>query len=284
MPELPEVEVLVCHLEPILLNKKIQRVEVCRKKSIRPTSSRLMRDRLTGAKFKSIKRRAKYLLFEMTPPKKKPAFLMLGHLGMTGRMYVQPKKANLPRHTVLVLELARYNFVFEDTRYFGRMTLDTGALSVLGPEPMSDGFNGQVLREALGRSTQAIKVKLLDQSIVAGIGNIYASEILFHAGISPRKAAGRLTRAECADLVVAIQGTLAKAIECGSTVSLDFSGAGERNGLFYYGQTDEGADYYDEELLVYDREDEPCTRCGRPIRRIIQSARSTYYCPKCQRS
>jgi len=284
MPELPEVEVLTRHLEPLLINKKIHGVDVCRMKSIRPTSLRLMRDRLTGAKFKSIKRRAKYLLFEMTPSGKRPAFIMLGHLGMTGRMYVQPKKVDLPRHAAVVFELARTNFVFEDTRYFGRMTLDAKALNALGPEPMSDEFNGDVLCEALGRSKQAIKVKLLDQSIVTGIGNIYASEILFHAGISPKKSARRLTRGECAVLVVAIREILAKAIEFGSTVPLDFSGAGERNGLFYYGQTDEGADYYDEELLVYGREHEPCTKCCKPICRIIQSARSTYYCSRCQRS
>ncbi len=284
MPELPEVEVLVRHLEPLLLNKTVRCVQVHRKKSIRPTSSRRMRDQLVGAKFKSTKRRAKYLLFEMQPAGKKPVFTLLGHLGMTGRMYLQSKKVDLPRHAAVVLELARHNFIFEDTRCFGRMTLDTGALDALGLEPLSDGFNGDTLRNALSRSTQAIKVKLLDQSVIAGIGNIYASEVLFRAGISPRKAARRLTYAECDTLAVSIRVVLTQAIKCGSTVPLDFKGAGERNGIFYYGQTDLGVGYYDEELLVYDRENAPCSRCGKPIRRIIQSTRSTYCCPTCQRS
>jgi len=284
MPELPEVEILVRYLGPLLINKVVRGVQVHRKKSIRPTSLRQMRDQLVGAKFISIKRRAKYLLFEMQPSGRKPVFTLLGHLGMTGRMCLQPKRVDLPKHAALVLELGRHNFVFEDTRYFGRMTLDTGSLDALGTEPMSPGFSGEMLREVLGRSRQAIKVKLLDQSVVAGIGNIYASETLFRAGISPRKAARRLTRRECAGLVVAIQETLAKAIECGSTVPLDFNGEGGRNGLFYFGQTDEGAGYYDEELLVYDREYESCARCNNPIRRIIQAARSTYYCPGCQRA
>ncbi len=284
MPELPEVEVLGRHLGSLLINKAVRSVQVHRQKSIRPTSARRMRDQLVGAKFKSIKRRAKYLIFEMQPAGGKPVFILLGHLGMTGRMYLQPKTVDLPKHAAVVLELVRHNFIFEDTRYFGRMTLGAGALDTLGPELLSEEFGGDVLREALSKSAQAIKVKLLDQSVVAGIGNIYASEALFHAGISPRKAARRLTRAECAALVVAIRGTLTKAIECGSTVPLDFSGAGERNGLFYYGHTDEGAGYYDEELLVYDREYESCARCGNPIRRIIQAARSTYYCPGCQRA
>ena len=178
--------------------------------------------------------------------------------------------------------LGRHNFVFEDTRYFGRMTLDTGSLDALGTEPMSPGFSGEMLREVLGRSRQAIKVKLLDQSVVAGIGNIYASETLFRAGISPRKAARRLTRRECAGLVVAIQETLAKAIECGSTVPLDFTGEGEGDGLYYYGSQDEEEDY-EERLMVYDWEGEPCERCETPIRKIVQAARSTYFCPKCQR-
>ena len=284
MPELPEVEVLVRHLEPLLLNKTVRCVQVHRKKSIRPTSSRRMRDQLVGAKFKSIKRRAKYLLFEMKPTGKMPVFTLLGHLGMTGRMYLLPKKVQLPKHTAVVLELGRHNFIFGDTRYFGRLTLNTESLDALGPEPLGDSFSGDTLREALRRSSQAIKVGLLDQTIIAGIGNIYASEALFRAGISPRIAARRLTCAKCDTLAGMIRETLTQAIECGSTVPLDFQGAGQRDGLFYYGQADEGSGHYDEKLLVYDRENEPCSRCGKPIRRIVQSGRSTYYCPACQRS
>jgi formamidopyrimidine-DNA glycosylase len=283
MPELPEVEVLVRHLAPLLANKVVRGVQVHRAKITRPTSARRMREKLTGAKFKSVTRRAKYLIFEMEPPGRTPAFTMLGHLGMTGRMYVQPTKQDLPKHTAVVLELGRHNFIFEDTRYFGRLTLDNAPLASLGPEPLDDEFNGKTLHLALGRSAQAIKVKLLDQAAIAGLGNIYASESLFRAGISPRKAARRLTRHEFTTLAAAIRHILSEAIKYGSTVPLDFSGANRRDRLFYYGRAADTPDYFSEHLQVYDREGESCLKCGRTIRRIVQAARSTYFCPRCQR-
>lgn len=283
MPELPEVEVLVRHLEPLLLNKTVLSVQIHRAKSIRPTAPRQMRDKLVGAKFKSVKRRAKYLLFEMKPSGRARVFTLLGHLGMTGRMYLQSKKTQLPKHAAVVLELGYSNFIFEDTRYFGRLTLDVTPLDSLGPEPFDSDFGGKILRDALSRSTQAIKVKLLDQSVVGGIGNIYASEALFRAGISPRKVARRLTRTQCDALAASVRETLIEAIECGSTVPLDFQGAGKRDGLFYYGRAVDVSNYSEERLLVYDRENEPCCSCGKPIRRIVQSARSTYFCAVCQR-
>lgn len=283
MPELPEVEVLVRHLAPALASKVVRGVQVHRAKSTRPTSARRMRGKLVGAKFRTVTRRAKYLLFEMKPSSRLPAFTLLGHLGMTGRMYVQPAKQDLPKHAAVVLELGRHNFVFEDTRYFGRLTLELTPLATLGPEPLDDEFNGETLHLALRRSAQAIKVKLLDQAVVAGIGNIYASEALFRAGISPRKAARRLTLRQCANLAVAIRATLGEAIECGSTVPLDFSGARQRDHLFYYGRAANAPDYYEERLQVYDREGAPCLKCTASIRRIVQAARSTYFCPACQR-
>ncbi len=283
MPELPEVEVLVRHLEPLLINKTVRSVQVYRKKSIRPTAPRRIRDKLVDAKFKSVTRRAKYLIFEMKPSGRAPAFTLLGHLGMTGRMFLQSKTMQLPKHTAVLLELGRHNFVFEDTRYFGRLTLDVASLDALGPEPLGNEFDGKTLRNALSRSTQAIKVKLLDQSVVAGIGNIYASEVLFQARISPRKAAGRLTHNQCNNLAVSIHETLSEAIQCGSTMPLNFSGTDKRDGHFYYGRAENTANYSEERMLVYGREGEPCSRCGKPIRRIVQSARSTFYCRVCQR-
>jgi formamidopyrimidine-DNA glycosylase len=283
MPELPEVEVLVRHLGPLLVNKMVRGVQIHRAKITRPTTARRMREKLVGTKFKSITRRAKYLLFKMKPPGRALAFMMIGHLGMTGRMYVQPAKQELPKHVATVLEIGRNNFVFEDTRYFGRLSLDDKRLSTLGPEPLEDKFNCQALRQALRRSSQPIKVKLLDQSVVAGIGNIYASESLFSAGISPCKAANRLINRQCQALAVAIRETLTEAIECGSTVPLDFAGTNRRDRLFYYGRASDAPDYYEERLKVYDRKGEPCLKCTTSICRIVQAGRATYFCPRCQR-
>jgi formamidopyrimidine-DNA glycosylase len=282
VPELPEVEVLTRHLDPALRGKTIRDVCVHRAKSTRPTSARAMRAKLVGAKFTSVTRRAKYLLFQLKPPRRDP-FTLLGHLGMTGRMYVQPDNAPLPKHSAVTFRLGRRTFVFEDTRYFGRLTLDLSSLDSLGPEPLSDAFDGTKLHAALSRSTQAIKPKLLDQKTLAGVGNIYASEALWRAGISPRKAARRLTRTQCAALAASIREVLAEAIACGSTVPLDFAGTARRDRIFYYGSVT-GTQGYEERLRVYNRADGPCDRCATPIRKITQAARSTYYCPQCQRA
>ena len=281
MPELPEVEVLTRHLDPALRGKTIRDVRVHRAKSTRPTSARAMRAKLVGAKFISVTRRAKYLLFQLKTPRLDP-FTLLGHLGMTGRMYVQPARAPLPKHAAVTFGLGRHNFVFEDTRYFGRLTLDLSPLETLGPEPLGNDFDGSILHAALRRSAQAIKPKLLDQKTLAGVGNIYASEALWRAGISPRKAARRLTRGQYATLAASIREVLAEAIACGSTVPLDFAGTARRDRLFYYGSTT-GTQGFEERLRVYNRAGEPCDRCATAIRKITQAARSTYFCPQCQR-
>ncbi len=281
MPELPEVEVLTRHLGPALRGKTIRDVRVHRAKSTRPTSARSLRAKLVGAKFISVTRRAKYLLFKLKPPRQEP-FTLLGHLGMTGRMFVQSTDAPLPKHAAVTFGLGRHNFVFEDTRYFGRLTLDLSPLESLGPEPLGDAFDGAILHAALCRSAQAIKPKLLDQKTLAGVGNIYASESLWRAGISPRKAARRLTRVQCASLAASIRAILTEAIACGSTVPLDFAGAEKRDRLFYYGSL-AGPQGFEERLRVYNRADEPCDHCATAIRQITQAGRSTYYCPQCQR-
>lgn len=283
MPELPEVEVLVRHLNPLLKRKRITSVQVRRERIIRPTSVRELNAALMGATFGEVTRRGKYLLFELRRTRGKKSRQLLGHLGMTGRMYLLPFGAALPKHAAVVLGLGRANFIFEDTRYFGRFTLDTSSVELLGPEPLSDAFNADALIDALGRSTQAIKVKLLDQTVVAGVGNIYASEALFRAGISPRKPARKLSKLEAAALVKAVRSVLARAVKSGSTIPLDFAGAGKKDTLFYYGSAAGQSEFYEERLLVYDRAGMPCTKCRAPIRRITQAARSTYFCPGCQR-
>ena len=209
---------------------------------------------------------------------------MVGHLGMTGRMYVLPGQERLPKHAAVVLNLGREKFVFEDTRYFGRLRLDRSALRRLGPEPLGVEFTAQGFAKALGRSRQAVKAKLLDQSLVAGVGNIYASEALFRAGVAPTLPARRLTRTQVRGLWRAVRAVLREAIAGGSTVPLDFAGKGAGDKLFYFGRAPGVPDYYEERLRVYDRAGRPCPACGTPIRRRVQAGRSTFYCQRCQRS
>ena len=284
MPELPEVEVLVRHLAPLLKGRIIRRVEVRRERVLQRTSERKFRRALTGARFVELTRRGKYLLFDLRCPRVPSGRLLLGHLGMTGRMYLRPTSAPLPPHAAVVFSFGRDQFIFEDTRCFGCLTLDTRGLDKLGPEPLSDDFSFDYLAKALERSARPIKVRLLDQSLVAGVGNIYASESLFRAGISPRLSARKLTRKQVERLRLTLRATLTDAIQFGSAVTLDWAGAGGKDGLFYYGKADGAPGFYEERLLVYDRAGRPCSVCKTPIRRIVQAARSTFYCPCCQRA
>lgn len=281
MPELPEVEVLVRHLRRRLPGKTIRSVSVRRPRVIRPTSAARLQRALRGATFTRITRRGKYLVFELARAGDSARRTLVGHLGMTGRMYLLPRAAPLPKHAAVVLDLGRRRFVYEDARYFGRFTLETALMATLGPEPLERSFSVSTFARTLRRFRQPIKVKLLDQSVVAGVGNIYASEALFRARLAPQRPANRLARAEIQRLHRAIQKVLSEAIRFGSTIPLNHGGR-KSDGLFYFGKADDASDYYVERLRVYDREGQPCPRCGTPIRRIVQAARGTFYCPKCQ--
>lgn len=282
MPELPEVEVLVRHLQPLLVGKTISVVSVQRAKVLAPASVRALRGKLQGATFTALSRRGKYLVFELRSARDPKPFTLLGHLGMTGRMYLQSAETPLPKHAAVILGCGSENFVFEDTRYFGRFTLDTTALKNLGPEPLGLEFTAAVFGAALSRSAQAIKVKLLDQRLLAGLGNIYASEALFLAGISPRIPARRLGGKEVRRLWRALRYVLRQAIAQGSTVPLRYVGEGRGDGLFYFGRSAETPPGYEERLEVYDRAGSPCRKCGTAIERFVQAARSTFFCPNCQ--
>lgn len=283
MPELPEVEILTRHLRPLLRGKTIRGINVRRAKSLKPTSSQEFQKALAGARFTGLSRRGKYLLFELGSKVSGKPVRLLGHLGMTGRMFLAGKNEPLPKHAAVVLDLGRQNFIYEDTRYFGRMTLDLSAVERLGPEPLGDDFQPMAFTQALKNSRQAIKVKLLDQSLVAGVGNIYASEALFRAKISPKLPANKLTMAQTKKLRWAIRDVLAEAIHGGSTVPLNFDGA-KSDGLFYFGHASGTPDFYAERLRVYDRAGEPCVNCRRSVTRIIQAARSTFFCRHCQKT
>jgi formamidopyrimidine-DNA glycosylase len=283
MPELPEVEVLVRHLEPCLRGRVIRSARVSRPRVVAPASRRRFQESLRGAAFAGLTRRGKYLVFSLRPADPARPSVLIGHLGMTGRMYLLPADAPPPKHAAAVLDLGAENFVFEDTRYFGRLTLDAGVLRHLGPEPLGSEFTIRGFAAALRRSSQAIKVKLLDQSLVAGVGNIYASEALFRAGVAPTLPARRLAARQVEDLWRAVREVLAEAIERGSTVPLSFAGADGRDGFFYFGGAPGTTGFYEERLCVYDKAGRPCRRCGARIKRRVQAARSTFYCPRCQR-
>ncbi|HEX3627481.1 MAG TPA: bifunctional DNA-formamidopyrimidine glycosylase/DNA-(apurinic or apyrimidinic site) lyase [Verrucomicrobiae bacterium] len=284
MPEMPEVEILARHLRPLLRGKTIRGVTVRRERATRPTSPPEFERALAGSKFKDLHRRGKYLLFELEPEKRSedrlPDFIVMGHLGMSGRMFIALKGEELPTHAAVIFDLGDRNFIYEDWRYFGRMSLDLSPLDELGPEPSE--FSPETFAAALKQSRQPIKIKLLDQSLIAGVGNIYASEALFRARISPKLAANHLSRAQAKSLLRAVREVLNHAVKFGSTVPLKTM-SGKSDGLFYF--NDDGEGYYEKRLRVYDRAGKPCVnKCGADIKCITQGARSTYFCPRCQRT
>ncbi|PWU16548.1 MAG: DNA-formamidopyrimidine glycosylase [Verrucomicrobia bacterium] len=283
MPELPEVEVLVRHLLPQLLSKVVRDVRVQRARTAAPSSPAEVRRALRGATFVNLTRRAKYLLFDLQPKKGSKLVRVLGHLGMTGRMYLLPRACPPPKHAAAVLDLGGEKFVFEDTRYFGRFTLDISAVEKLGPEPLETEEPPGDFARGLKRSSQAVKVKLLDQTLVAGLGNIYASEALFLAGISPRLPARKLTRVQTVQLWKSIRKVLAKAIEVGATIRLAYYETGKGAGLRDTAWAPAEAPSPVERFYVYGRAGEACLNCGQGIKRLVQAARSTFYCPNCQR-
>lgn len=283
MPELPEVEILVRHLDPLLRGSRIARVEILRPRTIRPLDADTFRRHLDHRVITGVRRRAKYLLFDLEPGPAGSPRLLLGHLGMTGRMYLQPPDQPLARHGVVVFDLGDRLWVFEDPRGFGHLTFEDRPLAGLGPEPLSAAFTPAAWRLSLRHSRQPIKVRLLDPSVVAGIGNIYASESLHRAGISPRRAAHRLTLAEITRLAAAIREVLEEAIRLGTSLPLNFGPANPGDALFYYGRSPDTPAAPTERFRVYDRTGQPCLRCGTPIRRSVQAGRSTFDCPRCQR-
>ncbi len=282
MPELPEVEVLVRHLSPLLRGRKILSVTVNRPKIVRPDSGPSFREALENHIFDTVERCGKYLVFQLLKPRKQGKLTLLGHLGMTGRLYLQATGSPLPKHTAVVFQLDRGELVFEDPRYFGRLSLCTSALEKLGLEPLSPEFTRSALSKLLASTRLPIKPALMAQAKIAGIGNIYASEILHRARISPFQSANELTQSQIARLHRATLFILREAIRLGSTVPLAFGQDGVRDGLFYYGRATSAPAGYEERLSVYDRKKLPCPRCGDLIERVEQAGRSTYYCPACQ--
>lgn len=271
MPELPEVETTVRGLARHLDGARIERVALNRPDMRFPFPEGLVQA-LTGARVTGLGRRAKYGLVHTDR-----ASTLVFHLGMSGRWRIDPSAPD--KHDHLVLETAQHRFALCDPRRFGFVDLvETAALeawppfAAMGPEPLGPELTPGHLRGALAGRRQAIKLLLLDQRIVAGLGNIYVCEALFRARIDPRKAGGAVSRPALARLVPAIREVLEQAIGDGGSTLRD------------YAQPDGELGYFATRFAVYDREDEPCARGdGGAIRRIVQGGRSTWFCPKCQK-
>jgi len=275
MPELPEVEVSRLGLLPHLAGQRIVDAAF-RAPRLRHAIPRSLVARLVGLQVTAIVRRGKYLLFDCESAGG-GGWLIL-HLGMSGSLRLVAPGTPAQKHDHVDIMFAQSTLRFRDPRRFGTLLWHEGEdvalhplIAVLGVEPLSKDFDGPWLYARTRERNAPIKTVLMDSHIVVGIGNIYASESLFQAGISPLRAAGRISRARYQVLVPAIRATLANAIAAGGSSLRD------------YVHSDGGAGSFQLSCTVYDRCGDPCTRCGAPVRCVRQAGRSTYYCASCQR-
>jgi formamidopyrimidine-DNA glycosylase len=270
MPELPEVETTVRGLVPVLKGQRIASAEA-RRPDLRWAFPPDLRQRLTGARVVSLGRRAKYGLIDTDR-----GDTLIFHLGMSGKWRVDPAEIGIHDHFVLETEEGR-RLALNDPRRFGSLDLvHTDEISAykpfvaMGPEPLGDSFSTDYLAAALKGRAAPIKALLLDQRIVAGLGNIYVCEALHMAGIAPTRAGGRISKPRLALLVEAVKAVLAAAIEAGGSSLRD------------YARPDGELGYFSKQWRVYGREGEACY-CGARIRRRVDGGRSTFHCASCQR-
>ena len=283
MPELPEVETVRAGLAPVMEGQVIARAQVNRPDLRWPFPDR-MAERLTGARIERLRRRSKYILADLDRGE-----TLLIHLGMSGRMTVSGDPLGrfvhdhpqAEKHDHVVFDMASgARVTFNDPRRFGAMDLmDTATceahplLAAIGPEPLGNAFDQAYFTAAAKSRRSPIKSVLLDQKLVAGLGNIYVCEALFRAGIAPTRRADRVAEPRLAALVPIIRDVLTEAIAAGGSSLKD------------YRQADGELGYFQHSFDVYGREGEPCRTpgCGATIRRVVQSGRSSFYCPQCQR-
>ena len=268
MPELPEVETTVRGLAGVLDGRRIASVEA-RRPDLRRALPVDLGQRLTGSRVTGLGRRAKYGLIDTDR-----GDTLVFHLGMSGHWRVDPEELAKHDHFVIATEEGR-RVALNDARRFGSLDLvRTGELSnwpafkALGPEPF--GLDARDLKRRLAGRSAAIKLLLLDQRIVAGLGNIYVCEALYRAGIHPKRAGGSISLERLKRLIPAIEAVLQEAIAAGGSTLRDFSSPDGELG------------YFSKDFAVYDREGRPCA-CGGTVKRIIQGGRSTFFCPRCQR-
>ena len=261
--------------------KRILRVET-RRKDLRFPFPANFNQRIEGAKLTHMGRRAKYLVAELSSGE---ALIM--HLGMTGRFTVSGKKpgdfhhaaGDDEKHDHVVFEMqGGARVVFNDARRFGFMdlwpsdSLETYApFAGMGPEPISNAFSSAYLAEAFRGKKTPVKSALLDQNVVAGLGNIYVCEALFRSGISPKKTAGSIRRDKLELLAIEVRKVIEEAILAGGSTISDYKSTGGELG------------YFQHSFKIYDREGEPCITCAKPVKRLVQSGRSTFYCSFCQK-
>ncbi len=270
MPELPEVETTMRGLERPLAGRCVTHA-VVRNPALRWPVPANLDALLCGRPVRGLSRRAKYLLVHFDHG------TLILHLGMSGRLCHLAQDEPPGKHDHVDLMLDNGAVVrLRDPRRFGAVLWSEGdvmrhpLLSHLGPEPLEDGFNGDYLHRAIQGRSAPIKNVIMDAHLVVGVGNIYASESLFRARISPKAPANRLTKPRCERLVHEIKATLGDAIKAGGSSLRDFFGADGNPG------------YFQQQYFVYGRTGEPCRVCGSPIRSIRQGQRSTFYCPQCQ--
>ncbi|MCC6207088.1 MAG: bifunctional DNA-formamidopyrimidine glycosylase/DNA-(apurinic or apyrimidinic site) lyase [Gammaproteobacteria bacterium] len=271
MPELPEVETTRRGIERHLRGRRVLELRV-RERRLRQPLPRLLERALPGQVIREVARRGKYLLLRTD------AGAVLIHLGMSGSLRIVAPELPAQKHDhVDILCTDDVCLRFRDPRRFGLMLWVEGdpegheLLRGIGPEPLDAGFSGASLYTVAQGRRVAVKLFIMDAGIVAGVGNIYANEALFRAGIHPLRPSGRVSAARYMDLANAIRAVLNEAIDQGGTTLRDY----------YHGTGEPG--YFRIRLAVYGREGEPCVRCGAPVRCIRQGQRATYYCARCQR-
>lgn len=270
MPELPEVEVVRTGLEPCLVGRRILRV-TCHRSSLRYPLPDMCS--LSGCRITAVRRRSKYLLIEISDGR-----VLVWHLGMTGQFHVLGSGVSAGKHEHVRIDLDDgASLRYRDARrfgYAGLLAADQLAVhpwfAALGPEPLGDAFNGAYLAELCRGRKAPIKTVIMDACVVVGVGNIYAAESLFRAGIHPGRAAGRIAGARLDLLAGSIRDVLREAITAGGSTISDFVRVDGRPGYFAHA------------FQVYGRKGQPCLVCGEGIRRIQQSGRSSFYCIRCQ--
>jgi len=278
LPELPEVETLRRGVDMHITGRRLQAVELRRKDLRWPIPVSRVRD-LASRRCLSIERRAKYLLFHFDG--KVPQVAMV-HLGMSGRLFVDRIVKQQEDPAWIEHEHWRMHFDgrlmrFIDARRFGMLDVTRESklqehprLIALGPEPLGSEFDGEYLFRISRRRKISIKMLIMNANLVVGVGNIYASEACFRAGLRPRRAAGSMTRKHCHALVSAIRQVLGEAIKSGGTTIRDYRGVEQEAG------------YFARQLRVYGRQGGACRSCSAEIRRVVEGGRSSYYCPGCQ--
>jgi formamidopyrimidine-DNA glycosylase len=275
MPELPEVEHVVRALRRAVSGRRVLATELNLPRLVAAPSPTLFKRKLRGALITGVSRRGKYILIQLDND-----HVLLVHLRMTGKFISVGLDDPLPPYPHVIFHLDNdRRLVFSDMRQFGRMRLlssralkELAQINALAPEPLLTEFTRDYFFGTLKKSRRSLKQLLLDQTKILGLGNIYASEALFLARISPFKSADTLSRKRALVLYEAIRNVLHEAIEAGSTLKIDLE---DQNGSYF------GSD--ERFWRVYEREGEPCVNCETKIRRAIQGGRSTYFCPKCQR-